>query len=96
MLERRPVARGGTAGLDARSNRIHARRHHLSGRPPVIVASEPMDGEHGWRLLEPGELLHVGPDLTVHTSVRFPSEPAHPLTLQDLDPAAAASQHAHP
>lgn len=96
LLERAGEQDGRGPGLDARTDRIHARSDELSGRRSVVVASEPMDGEHGWRLLAPGELLHVGPDLTVHTSVRFPSEPAHPLTLQDLDPAAAASQHAHP
>lgn len=97
---------GGTAGgggglaaggvLDARSSRIHARSAHLAERPSVIIASERMDDDPGWRLLDAGELLCVGPDLTVTSSRPFPPVPRHVLTESDLDPAAAASQHAHP
>ena len=82
--------------LDARSSRIHARSAHLAERPSVIIASERMDDDPGWRLLDPGELLCVGPDLTVTSSTPFPPVPRHLLTESDLDPVAAASQHAHP
>jgi glutamine amidotransferase len=60
----------------------------------VVVASERMDDHPGWRPLEPGELLHVGPDLRVSSRVALPDPPAHLLTLSDLHPAAAASQQA--
>ena len=52
-----------------------------------------MDDDPGWRLLEPGELVHVDSALQVHSSTPFPAEPRHLLTLADLDPATAASQH---
>ena len=81
------------AALDARTDRIHARSGELADRPAVVFASEPMDGETGWRLLAPGELAHVGADLVIDTSMPFPTAPAHPLALADLAPAAAASQH---
>jgi len=34
-----------------------------------------MDGEQGWRLLESGELVHVGADLSVTSELAFPEEP---------------------
>jgi glutamine amidotransferase len=58
----------------------------------VVIASERMDNDPGWRLLDPGELLHVSSTLEIERSAPFPA-PAHPLNVSDLDPAAAASQH---
>ena len=48
-----------------------------------------------WRLLGPGELLHIGPDLVIERSVPFPAPPRQLLRLAGLDPAAA-SQHDQP
>lgn len=81
----------GTRGLDASTARIRAKAAALADRPSVIVASERMDDDPGWRLLQPGELLHVGRDLACRSRMFEP--PAHPLRLTDLEPAAAASQH---
>ena len=39
-----------------------------------------------------GELVHVGPLLAVTATFPFPDSPAHPLSLSDLEPSAAASQ----
>jgi predicted glutamine amidotransferase len=80
-------------GLEATSSRIHARSAHLARRPAVIIASERMDEDPGWRLLDPGELLHVHPGLTVDSTAPFPPAPRHLLRLSELDAAAAASQH---
>ena len=79
--------------LDGTSNRIHARSPHLANQPSVVIASERMDDDPGWRLLDPGELLHVGSTLEIESSAPFPARPAHLLNVSDLDPAAAASQH---
>ncbi len=79
--------------LDATSSRIHARSRHLADRPCVIIASERMDNDPGWRLLAPGELLHVDSSLTIDSSAPLPSVPRHPLQLAELDPNSAASQH---
>lgn len=79
--------------LDVASPRIHARSEHLANQPSVIIATERMDDDPGWRLLDPGELLHVRSSLEISSTAPFPAEPAHLLRLADLDPAAAASQH---
>ncbi|WP_255275790.1 class II glutamine amidotransferase [Actinomadura madurae] len=58
--------------------------------PAVVVASEPMDDQPGWRLLEPGELLIV--DGLAETSL-FPFGPLrYPLRRSDLSVREAASQ----
>jgi len=93
ILERDPSAEPAPAApLDARSRRIHSRSTELSGSPSVLFATEPMNHNPGWRPLDPGELVHVGPGLAVTCTFPFPDQPARPLTLADLDPSAAASQ----
>jgi glutamine amidotransferase len=49
--------------------------------PSVVVASERLDGEQGWRMLAPGELVHVRPDLTVESAIVIPEAPAHLVPL---------------
>jgi len=96
VLDRPAGGRAGTGtgqALDATSNRIHARSPHLAQQPSVVIASERMDDDPGWRLLGPGELLHVSCTLEIKSSAPFPARPAHLLNVSDLDPAAAASQH---
>jgi predicted glutamine amidotransferase len=88
-----PAGTGTGQALDATSNRIHARSRHLAHQPSVVIASERMDDDPGWRLLEPGELLHVSSTLEIHSSAPFPAGAAHLLDVSDLDPATAASQH---
>ena len=80
------------AGLEASTARIRAKAAALAERPSVVVASERMDDDPGWRLLQAGELLHVGRDLSCRSRTPF-GPPAHPLRITDLEPAAAASQH---
>ena len=79
--------------LDVASPRIHARSEHLAHQPSVIIATERMDDDPGWRLLDPGELLHVRSTLEISSTAPFPGEPAQLLRLADLDPGTAASQH---
>lgn len=93
ILERDPSAEPApVAPLDARSRRIHSRSTELSVSRSVLFATEPMDHNPRWRALAPGELVHVGPDLAVTSTFPFPDQPAHRLTLADLEPSAAASQ----
>jgi glutamine amidotransferase len=68
------------------------RAEELADLPSVVVASEKLDDDPGWRPLRSGELVHVGPDQHVTSSIALPDPPAHPLTLADLAPHAAASQ----
>lgn len=93
ILERDPArVHGPAAPLDARSHRIHARSEELAVSSHVLIATEPMDHNPAWRPVAAGELVHVGPDRAVTAGFPFPDTPAHPLTLSDLGPAAAASQ----
>jgi glutamine amidotransferase len=94
VLERAAGGPRGSRHLDAASaaGSVRVRSAPLASQPAVIVASEPMDEDPGWRALEPGELVHVGPTLNVDSTIALDGAPAHPLTLDDLEPRAAAAQ----
>lgn len=65
------------AGLHVRSVTSSVHVPALDAAP--VLASEPLDGESGWRMLAPGELVHVRPDLTVESAVVLPDLPARQL-----------------
>jgi predicted glutamine amidotransferase len=94
VLERSAGGVSGDAELDHRGIAGTVRVHsaHLAQHPSVVVASEPMDSDPGWRELGSGELLHVDGDLGVEIKQVLERPPAHQLTLADLNPRAAASQ----
>jgi predicted glutamine amidotransferase len=75
-------------------HRIRVSSQALADRPAVVVATERMDDDPGWRPLDSGELLHVDGGLGVSTHRILESAPAHQLTLADLGARAAASQGA--
>jgi predicted glutamine amidotransferase len=74
------------------TGRVHVRAHDLVTAPAVVLASERMDDSPGWRLLDPGELVHVDANQRVTSEIALHGAPTHPLTLADLEPRAAASQ----
>jgi glutamine amidotransferase len=76
-----------------RTNRIRAHCAHLRDRPSVVFASEPMDDNPGWRLIEPGELVHVDAALQLTRKRVLPDLPKHQLRRQDLSPTVDAAQH---
>ena len=80
------------SGFDLQSPRIHARSAHLAEFGSVVVASEPMDDDPGWRLLDQGELLHVDADLNITRRLEFPVPPTHLINPADLSPTARAAQ----
>jgi predicted glutamine amidotransferase len=94
VLERPAGGPGGGRHLEHASaaGAIRVRSGELAAHPAVVVASERMDEDPAWRALRPGELLHVGSDLRVRSQEVLAGAPRHLLTLQDLDPRAAASQ----
>jgi predicted glutamine amidotransferase len=94
VLERDAGGRRGVRHLEHASapGTVRVRSADLARMPAVIVASEPMDEDAGWRALNPGELLHVDRDLNCTTTTVLHDPPRHLLTLADLDPRAAASQ----
>jgi predicted glutamine amidotransferase len=82
--------------FDLHTIRIHARSQHLCTRPSVVFATERMDGDSRWRLLEPGELVHVDAGLRVTRSLVLPDPPKHLLRREDLSPPVQDAQHALP
>lgn len=96
VLDRPPGGTGvANRELDARSPRIHAHAENLAAKPAVMVATERMDDDPGWRLLGAGELICVDVDLEISSNTPF-AAPAKLLSLSDLNPTAAASQHPGP
>jgi predicted glutamine amidotransferase len=69
------LQRPATTILSARSSMSSYHCEDLSSTPSVLVASERLDGETGWRMLEPGELIHVKPDLSIESVVALPDPP---------------------
>jgi len=96
VLDRAAGGQHGGRHLDHSGSRGRLRVHsaHLAEQPAVAVASERMDDNPRWRPMEPGELLHVGPDRRITRQVALPDPPARRLALADLRPDAAASQRA--
>jgi predicted glutamine amidotransferase len=76
--------------VSSHGTRVHS--EHTADRPTVIVASEVMDSDAAWRPLRSGELLHVDPALRVDSRIVLDAPPAHPLSLEDLEGRAKASQ----
>jgi predicted glutamine amidotransferase len=72
--------------------RVHAEQGAAS--PLVVLASERMDADPDWKLLESGDLVHIDGALNLRTHAIIAGAPAHPLTVDDLDPHAKASQAA--
>jgi glutamine amidotransferase len=94
VLERAPGGSRGGRHLDHASSRgaVRVRSGELSDRPAVVVATERMDEDPGWSPLRSGELLHVDPAGHANREMVLDGEPAHRLTLAELDPRAASSQ----
>ncbi|WIM90075.1 class II glutamine amidotransferase [Candidatus Mycobacterium wuenschmannii] len=76
-----------------RTNRIRADSAALHQQPSVVFATEPMDDPGRWRLIEPGELVHVDADLHVTRHLILPDPPRHLLRADELSPAARSSLH---
>jgi glutamine amidotransferase len=94
VLERDAGGCRGDRHLEHASARgtVRVRSGELANCPGVVVASEPMDEDAGWHPLQPGELLHVTSDLTTTITSVLTAPPKQLITLEDLDPHAAASQ----
>jgi predicted glutamine amidotransferase len=77
-----------------RTKRIRARSDHLRIQPSVVFATEKMDDDPRWRLIDPGELVHVDAGLQINRHLVLPDPPQHQLQLDELSPTAQAAQHA--
>jgi glutamine amidotransferase len=74
------------AGMHVRSSTSSFHVPGLHAAASVVVASEQLDGESGWRMLAPGELVHVGPGLGVQSAVVIPEPPARLVPLPAQNP----------
>jgi predicted glutamine amidotransferase len=72
VLERDPGGRTHGRPLQAGSHRIHGHSPALATARSVIIASERMDNDRGWRIIEPCELLHIDVNLTPTAAGRYP------------------------
>jgi glutamine amidotransferase len=81
-----PRAPAGEPGLHVRSATSSVHVPDLAGAASVVIASEELDGETGWRMLAPGELVHVGPDLRVHSRIVLTEPPARLVPLGGRNP----------
>jgi len=84
--------RGAAGAFELRTDRIRARSGHLTRLPSVVFASERMDDNPAWRLLDAGELVHVDADLNITGRLAFPDPPRHLLCHNDLSPTAQSAQ----
>jgi predicted glutamine amidotransferase len=94
LLERGPGGTSGHRHLEHASARgsIRVRSGDLASLPAVVLASEQMDEDPGWRALAPGDLVHVDRQLRTTITEVLPDPPARQLTLSDLTGKAASSQ----
>jgi len=90
VLEREAGGTHGARPLHATSATLRVHAEPLARHPSVVVASEPLDEHPGWRLLEPGELVHVGGDLRVASTIALPDPPARPMQVSYLHGPPAA------
>jgi glutamine amidotransferase len=74
------------AGLHVRSSTSSVHVPALQSAASVVVASERLDGESGWRMLAPGELVHVRPDLSVDSQVVITQPPVRPVPISGRNP----------
>jgi glutamine amidotransferase len=86
ILSRPAVAGAGQPGLHVRSATSSVHAPDLADTASVVIASEELDGESGWRMLEPGELVHVRADLSVESRIAVPEPPAHLVPLPADNP----------
>lgn len=91
VSDRREIPAGRQFHL--RTKRIRAESDHLRVRPSVVFATERMDDDPRWRLIEPGELVHVDRGLQITSDLVLPDPPRHQLRLEELSAAAQAAQH---
>lgn len=83
----------GAPEFHLRSKRIRAHSTHLRERSSVVFATEPMDDNPRWRLLDAGELVHVDAALRVNRSLVLPDPPRHPIRREDLSEPVLHAQH---
>ncbi len=89
ILER-SIGLGGGEMLDQRSasgiTRVFSGQ--LSILPSTVIASQPMDSNPEWRMLQSGELIHIDPELRVTSRIAVPDPPVRMLELTSKEEVA--------
>jgi glutamine amidotransferase len=75
---------------------MRVQSRELSILPATVIASEPMDSNPQWRLLESGELIHVDPQLRVTSTIAVTQAPADLIDLSTFSKRAAIAQGEEP
>jgi predicted glutamine amidotransferase len=85
-------------GFDERSESgtLRVQAGELSFLPATVIASERMNANFGWRLLESGELIHVDSQVRVTSTIAVPDPPAHMIDLNAMSAQAALAQGEEP
>lgn len=93
ILERPAAADSQSDGFEQSSDSLalRARSEDPRGARSVVIASEPLDDDPGWRLLDSGELVHLTADGALTSEHPF-GPLARALSIEDLGLSAAASQ----
>lgn len=73
---------------DGPSGTLHLHTNETLDHPVVIVASEKMDAEPGWEPIESGELVHIGPDMSIDREIIVTGPPKHQMVLQAHEAAS--------
>jgi|HubBroStandDraft_5_1064220.scaffolds.fasta_scaffold60818_3 predicted glutamine amidotransferase len=74
------------AGLRVRSTTSSVHVPALQSAASVVIASERLDGENGWRMMADGELVHVRPDLSIESAIVITQPPARLVPLPAQNP----------
>ena len=95
VLERSLAGFDDGAMFDKRSNAGITRvfSGELAILPATVIASQRMDSNPTWRLMEPGELVHVDSQLKVTSTIAVPDAPAK---MMELTAQVAATQDEEP
>lgn len=93
VLERRAGGHHGDRDLHYVSRHLRVHSPHLQEHPAVIVASERMDDNPSWRLIDSGELIHVAADQRVRSTQLIDHAPAHYLRISAPPAEPHASAH---
>ena len=98
ILERSIGGLASGDGFDERSESgtMRVQAGELSFLPATVIASERMNANLGWRLLESGELIHVDPELRVTSTIAVPDPPAHLIELSKMSTREAIAQGEEP
>jgi predicted glutamine amidotransferase len=97
ILERSVGGLNQGEGFDERSTQgMRVQAQELSFLPAAVIASERMNTNAAWRLLESGELIHIDSELNISSTIAVPDPPAHMIDLEKMTAREAIAQGERP